>query len=119
MNPYASSRSAGAIARSSCQPTLQLAVWHVCACSARNFRRRFQVQLGGQAQITPPGASWCVEKEVDLLCPTLADITAFLAYFFDEGLEYRAINTYRSALSGVLPPIEGFPVSQHPWLFAS
>ena len=32
----------------------------------------------------------------------------------DEGLEYRTINTYRSALSGVLPPMEGFPVGQHP-----
>ena len=38
----------------------------------------------------------------------------FLAHSFDEGLEYRTINTYRSALSGVLPPMEGFPVGQHP-----
>jgi hypothetical protein len=44
----------------------------------------------------------------------LADITGFLAHSFDEGLEYRTINTYRSALSGVLPPIDGFPVGQHP-----
>jgi hypothetical protein len=29
-------------------------------------------------------------------------------------LEYRTINTYRSALSGALSPIEGFPVGQHP-----
>ena len=44
----------------------------------------------------------------------MANITAFLAHSFDKGLEYRTINTYRSALSGVLPPIEGFPVGQHP-----
>ena len=43
----------------------------------------------------------------------MADITGFLAQSFDEGLEYRTINTYRSALSGVLPPMEGFPVGQH------
>ena len=57
---------------------------------------------------------WCIAREVDPLCPSLADITGFLAHSFDEGLEYRTINTYRSALSGVLPPMEGFPVGQHP-----
>ena len=44
----------------------------------------------------------------------MADIKGFLAHSLDEGLEYRTINTYRSALSGVLPPMEGFPVGQHP-----
>ena len=44
----------------------------------------------------------------------MANITSFLAWAFDEGFEYRTINTYRSALSGVLPPIEGFAVGQHP-----
>ena len=57
---------------------------------------------------------WCIAKKVDPLYPSLADITGFLAHSFDEGLEYRTINTYRSALSGVLPPMEGFPVGQHP-----
>ena len=41
-------------------------------------------------------------------------MTGFLAHSFDESLEYGIINTYRSALSGVLPPMEGFPVGQHP-----
>ena len=53
-------------------------------------------------------------KKVDPLCPSLADIAGFLAHSFDEGLEYRTIDTYRSALSGVLPPMEDFPVGQHP-----
>ena len=44
----------------------------------------------------------------------MADIKGFLALSLEEGLEYRTINTYRSALSGVLPPMEGFPVGQHP-----
>ena len=57
---------------------------------------------------------WCIARKIDPLCPSLADITGFLAHSFDEGLEYRTINTYRSALSGVLPPMEGFPVGQHP-----
>ena len=58
--------------------------------------------------------SWCLGRKVDSFRPTLADITGFLAHSFDEGLEYRTLNTYRSALSGVLPPIDGFPVGQHP-----
>ena len=58
--------------------------------------------------------SWCLGRKVDSFRPNLADITGFLAHSFDEGLEYRALNTYRSALSGVLPPIDGFLVGQHP-----
>ena len=58
--------------------------------------------------------SWCLSRESDSFCPTLADITNFLSDCFNQGLEYRTLNTYRSALSGVLPPIDGFPVGQHP-----
>ena len=59
--------------------------------------------------------SWCVGREIDSFCPSLADITSFLAQSFSEGLEYRTINTYRSALSGVLPPIDGFPLAYTRW----
>ena len=59
-------------------------------------------------------ACWCDRRQVDPLCPTFANVTSFLVWAFDEGFEYRTINTYRSALSGVLPPIEGFSVGQHP-----
>ena len=34
--------------------------------------------------------------------------------FFDSDKCYRTVNTYRSALSSVLPPIERQPVGQHP-----
>ena len=57
---------------------------------------------------------WCDRRQIDPLCPTLANITSFLPWAFDEGFEYRTINTYRSALSGVLLPIEGFAMDQHP-----
>ena len=59
-------------------------------------------------------SSWCKEREVDALCPTLGNITEFLSDSFHIGLQYRTINTYRSALSSVMPPIEGFLVGQHP-----
>ena len=58
--------------------------------------------------------SWCLSWGSDSFCPTLADITSFLSDCFNQGLLYRTLNTYRSALSGVLLPIDGFPVGQHP-----
>ena len=56
--------------------------------------------------------SWCKEREVDPLCPNLGNITEFLSDSFHNGLQYRTINS--SALSNVLPPMESFPVGQHP-----
>ena len=56
---------------------------------------------------------WCLGRKVDPFCPSLADIVNFLPCSFDEGLEYRTINTYRLALSSTLSPIEGFPLGQH------
>ena len=62
--------------------------------------------------------SWCKEREVDPLYPNLGNITDFIRQFlsdsFHNGLQYGTISTYRSALSNVLPPMEGFPVGQHP-----
>jgi hypothetical protein len=37
-----------------------------------------------------------------------------LASQFEAGKEYRTINVYRSAISGVLPKIDGVNVGQHP-----
>ena len=51
---------------------------------------------------------WCVTRESDSFRPILADITSFLSDYFNEGLEYRTLKTYRSALSSVLPQIDGF-----------
>ena len=95
--------------------TLSLAAWHVQTLPSSYW------QLGGQAQmqfITPParnaiaGVSHC--RQIDPLCPSVANITRFLAWSFNQGLQRRTITTYRSALSGILPPIEGFAVGQHP-----
>ena len=58
--------------------------------------------------------SWCSEREINSLFPSLANIIDFLSHSFDLGLQYRTINTYRSALSSVISPIEGFPIGQHP-----
>ncbi len=51
--------------------------------------------------------SWCFARESDSFRPALTDITSFLSDCFNEGLEYRTLNTYRSVLSGVLLPMDG------------
>ena len=71
--------------------------------------------LGDQAQTQctiQPGVngicSWCKEREIDPLCPNLGNITEFLSDSFENGLQYRTINTYRSTLSNVLPQWRAF-----------
>ena len=44
----------------------------------------------------------------------LTHILDFLATQFHEGKEYRTINLYRSALSAVLPLIDGHKAGSHP-----
>ena len=59
--------------------------------------------------------SWCSQRvNVDPLSPSLAHILDFLATQFQEGKEYRTINVYRSALSAVLPLIDGHKAGSHP-----
>ncbi len=58
--------------------------------------------------------SWCLARENDSFRPALADITSFLSDYFNEGLEYKTLNTYRSPLPSVLLPMDGFLVGQHP-----
>ena len=56
---------------------------------------------------------WCRNQSV---CPFSADIQSvleFLTVQFEEGRHYRSLNCYRSPLSSVHLPIEGFPVVQH------
>ena len=57
---------------------------------------------------------WCGEQQVDpFKCP-LRYIINFLAYLYDNNKAYRTINNYRSAISAMHCPIEGFKVGEHP-----
>ena len=57
---------------------------------------------------------WCSEHHRDPVFPTICTVVDFLADMFGKGRQYRSLNCYRSALSTVLEPIEGFPVGKHP-----
>ena len=57
---------------------------------------------------------WCVQSSTNPISPSLSDILNFIAYQFHQGKQYRSLNCYRSALSSVLAPIEGFDIGRHP-----
>lgn len=58
--------------------------------------------------------NWCGKQKVDSCSPTIVDVINFLASEHSSGKAYSTINSYRSALSSVIPPFEGHSVGQHP-----
>ena len=44
----------------------------------------------------------------------MSEVVNFLADLYDEGLQYRTINTVRSTLSSTLPQYNGYFVGKHP-----
>ena len=56
---------------------------------------------------------WCQSREVDSLSSNPATIIEFLKDMHENQLEYSTINGYRSALSNILPKINGTPIGQH------
>ncbi|XP_042143625.1 uncharacterized protein LOC121833966 [Ixodes scapularis] len=57
---------------------------------------------------------WCHSRTVDPFSPTLTQVLNFLASLFKEGLAYRTIGCYRSALSQILHNFDGCPLGEHP-----
>ena len=59
-------------------------------------------------------SSWCTRREINSFTPTIGQVLEFLTEEFKTGKQYSTINSYRSALSATLAPIDGFLVGQHP-----
>ena len=59
---------------------------------------------------------WYCSKQINPVQSSIVQVAEFLTQEFDTGKCYRTINSYRSALSSVLPPIDGKPVGQHPFI---
>ena len=57
---------------------------------------------------------WCGGKGINPISPSLGNILNFMAAEYGSGRGYRSLNCYRSALSSVLAPIDGFDVGRHP-----
>ena len=58
--------------------------------------------------------SWCITKQVNPLSATLADILEFLIDNFELGLQYRTLNTLRSAISMTHSRVDDCTVGTHP-----
>lgn len=58
--------------------------------------------------------SWCNERSFNHVQTSVVNIIEFLTKLFNEGLQYRTINTYRSAISKNHALIEGVQVGRHP-----
>ena len=56
--------------------------------------------------------SWCSQRQIDPLSCAIQHFLEFLTSLFQEGLQYRTVNTIRSAVS--MTHIEGTPIGQHP-----
>ena len=57
---------------------------------------------------------WCIERDINPISASVVNIVQFLVDQFDTGLQYRTINTLRSAISTTHPDIEGSSVGSHP-----
>ena len=57
---------------------------------------------------------WCAERNYNPISTPLSSVLQFLAEQFDTGLQYRSVNTLRSAISTTHPNIDGMAVGRHP-----
>ena len=57
---------------------------------------------------------WCAERNYNPTSTPLSNVLQFLAEQFDTGLQYRTVNTLRSAISTTHPNIDGMAVGRHP-----
>ena len=58
--------------------------------------------------------TFCCERNVNVLGPSLPQICRFLRMLSDDGFSYAAINAARCALSAILPAMEGQSVGNNP-----
>ena len=58
--------------------------------------------------------SWCFGKSEDPISCPVNIVLEFLTDLFDKGLQYRTINTYRSAISMTHLPLDDSLIGSHP-----
>ena len=53
---------------------------------------------------------WCRERGADPISGPISDVVNFLAHLFEEGYQYRSLNSYRS----VHTKVDGYSIGEHP-----
>ena len=59
-------------------------------------------------------SSWCSGRKIDPIYASMSDTLEFLTSLHDQGLKYRTINNYRSAISAKHALLGRTPIGQHP-----
>ena len=59
-------------------------------------------------------SSWCDQQQVDPVSAPLNMVLDYLTELYEEGKQYRTINTARSAISMTHDPVDGWKVGQQP-----
>ena len=57
---------------------------------------------------------WCKQRSRDPVQASVGTVCDFLSDQFGEGKSYSTVNSYRSALPGMLVPVNGRPIAEHP-----
>lgn len=57
---------------------------------------------------------WCEQRKIDLLQASVDEVVNFLSQSFAEGKSYSTVNTYRSALTSTLYPVNNVAIGSHP-----
>ena len=58
--------------------------------------------------------NWCNEQDSDPISCPIGEVIKFLTHLYEQGYQYRSINTYRSAISSMHEKVDGYEVGQHP-----
>ena len=58
--------------------------------------------------------SWCTQRQTDPFRCSVKFVTNFLADLFETGLEYRTLNSYRSAISAFHENGNSVPTGRYP-----
>ena len=59
-------------------------------------------------------ASWCSEQDRDPICGPVSGVANYLADLYQEGYQYRSLNSYRSSISSAHENADGYSIGQHP-----
>ena len=104
--------------------SMRLIAWHVSALdlNRRDFLNGLPVMCSNPGVLTLlcsiPRKSFCSKcgpKQVDPLSTSLGVVCDFRTEQFEtENKAYSTTNSYRSALSSILPPFEGRLLGEHP-----
>ena len=62
--------------------------------------------------------SWCCQQQIDPVCAPLSGILNYLSTLFEKGLQYRTINSHRSAISAYHDYVDGKPFGKHLRVYA-